>query len=261
MSSISKQSRAQLTLIGLLFVAVLIVGISTSTEQKPFNSKEAKFTDRSQHGLSIVPASCPSYPHYSGECDPPPQPPPPVPPIVVIPHTVDPKKGTITDNSSSTPLTNGELVVLEGETITLSWQCTNSTVSSSNFATIGSTSGSVDVTTNDDTDYYYVCSNPNGDSSVTLPVTTLKPRFDLFQVHPQLVRRGDYTHLTWNAKFVRYCTITAPDGFSWTTSSAVGDVQSNPVTGQTTFNATCYGLVSQVQAQDTVNIIPQFNER
>src|SRR3989344_7766853 len=35
-----------------------------------FISSEVQFTDASPQGLAIVPASCPSDPHYTGECDP-----------------------------------------------------------------------------------------------------------------------------------------------------------------------------------------------
>src|SRR3989344_6972461 len=37
--------------------------------RQPFASSEVQFTDSSAQGLAIVPASCPSSPHYSGECD------------------------------------------------------------------------------------------------------------------------------------------------------------------------------------------------
>ncbi len=49
-----------------LFV-FLIIALSGSTSAQPFNH-EALFSDASSSGLSIVPASCPSDPHYAGEC-------------------------------------------------------------------------------------------------------------------------------------------------------------------------------------------------
>ncbi len=69
-------SASQLLLaIGCIVVAFLLVFLAQS---KPASlaSAEAEFTDASASGLHIVPASCPSSPHYSGECSgsPPPAP-------------------------------------------------------------------------------------------------------------------------------------------------------------------------------------------
>ena len=57
-----------LGLILLLFAAVQLG--AGSRAQDPFVSTEIRFADRSLSGLSIIPASCPSNPHASGECDP-----------------------------------------------------------------------------------------------------------------------------------------------------------------------------------------------
>jgi len=52
----------------LLLLLLLTAGVS-SVSRSPFTSAEVKFTDPSVHGLAIVPASCPSDPHYQGECN------------------------------------------------------------------------------------------------------------------------------------------------------------------------------------------------
>ncbi len=52
-----------LLIAGLCGLSLFISGFT-----KPFESSELAFTDRSPAGLSIVPASCPSNPHYAGEC-------------------------------------------------------------------------------------------------------------------------------------------------------------------------------------------------
>ncbi len=50
------------------FISVLLFAIVSVFPNKSFTSVEAKFTDASTGGLAIVPASCPSDPHYAGEC-------------------------------------------------------------------------------------------------------------------------------------------------------------------------------------------------
>ena len=52
----------------LAVVALAFATIAPTSTGKGFASSELHFTDRSVKGLAIVPASCPSYPHYSGEC-------------------------------------------------------------------------------------------------------------------------------------------------------------------------------------------------
>src|SRR3989344_5593804 len=56
-----------------VFAAVLVAVAILATllnSRQPFASSEVQFTDSSASGLAIVPASCPSSPHYAGECDP-----------------------------------------------------------------------------------------------------------------------------------------------------------------------------------------------
>lgn len=52
----------------LLFFALAMN--SASNNNTPFQSSEVQFTDASRGGLAIVPASCPSSPHYGGDCSP-----------------------------------------------------------------------------------------------------------------------------------------------------------------------------------------------
>ncbi len=65
-------TRLELVLLAaaILALAVLSVWYTASGKQQPFASAEVQFTDASAHGLSIVPASCPSSPSYPGECGP-----------------------------------------------------------------------------------------------------------------------------------------------------------------------------------------------
>lgn len=51
--------------VGLLMLLSVVTGPAST---RPFISNEVQFTDGSSSGLAIVPASCPSSPHYAGEC-------------------------------------------------------------------------------------------------------------------------------------------------------------------------------------------------
>ena len=53
---------------GILFALLALSAFSGARE--PFSSAEVKFTDASAGGLAIMPASCPSDPHWEGECNP-----------------------------------------------------------------------------------------------------------------------------------------------------------------------------------------------
>ena len=59
--------RESILFFGCILAMVLIL-LSFSEARQPFSSAEVKFTDRSAGGLAIMPASCPSDPHWAGEC-------------------------------------------------------------------------------------------------------------------------------------------------------------------------------------------------
>jgi len=76
-SKIEGVVRWRIPLVALLVLTLFFVGGTFFVRGAPaFTSPEAKFTDTSASGLAIVPASCPSDPHYVGQCDeePPPEP-------------------------------------------------------------------------------------------------------------------------------------------------------------------------------------------
>lgn len=53
----------------LAILAVVIAGMFLYADTRPaFSSSEVRFTELSESGLQIVPASCPSSPHYANEC-------------------------------------------------------------------------------------------------------------------------------------------------------------------------------------------------
>lgn len=55
--------------LALSLFALFIYSIFSQSLPAGFRSAELKFTDASARGLAIVPASCPSSPHYDNECE------------------------------------------------------------------------------------------------------------------------------------------------------------------------------------------------
>ncbi len=62
--------------VALLLLAVVAIGLFLNLERSraSVSTAETRFVELSKSGYQIVPASCPSQPHYSGECSTPPQP-------------------------------------------------------------------------------------------------------------------------------------------------------------------------------------------
>jgi hypothetical protein len=63
----SAPSPIRLFVTALYLFAFFLVGFSFLSQAQPY-THEALFSDSSSSGLAIVPASCPSDPHYAGEC-------------------------------------------------------------------------------------------------------------------------------------------------------------------------------------------------
>ncbi len=63
-----KRARENATTIFLVVLGVFVALSYFATANAGFVSHELQFTDASHQGLAIVPASCPSEPHPSGEC-------------------------------------------------------------------------------------------------------------------------------------------------------------------------------------------------
>lgn len=91
------------------FIVVAAVGVTAfstmAADKEGFASVELKFTDASPNGILIVPASCPSSPHYAGECS--------VNPGIPAPP---PDNGCVLGISPST--------IVSGGSATLSWNST-----------------------------------------------------------------------------------------------------------------------------------------
>jgi hypothetical protein len=124
--------RQLLSLLLIACTAYAALSVARFDQTTAFESAEVKFADRSSTGLAIVPASCPSSPHYDGECD------------TIVPT------GQCTISSSS-------WVITRGQSATLSWQGPGAYISGSISPGIGSVaeSGSQTVSPQSTTVYRY----------------------------------------------------------------------------------------------------------
>lgn len=68
----SEQALSQkFAILGVLVLICAIFSVMQFDSRSPISSVETRFVEKSERGLNIIPASCASYPHYSGECSPP----------------------------------------------------------------------------------------------------------------------------------------------------------------------------------------------
>ncbi|MCE9541236.1 hypothetical protein K8R03_01600 [Candidatus Kaiserbacteria bacterium] len=230
-----------LLVIACAFLAAL--AFSSTIEKKPFASAEVQFTDASAHGLAIVPASCPSSPHYAGEC------------------------GTVTGGYAQGSYGPG--TGTGGGRCTPSYTCSGSSLyyisaTCRNYLVQGCAYGCSGG----------ACLPPPSPSFTPFPATRTNPSDGstvaftadgTLQVFPSLVRRNGTVQLYWNAANVSSCTISGTNGDSWTDklSGGTGKV-SSAIVAQTVYTLTCNSLPRATPATITdtvtVNVVPVFNE-
>lgn len=80
---------------------------------------------------------------------------------------------------------------------------------------------------------------------------------------PALVRKGFTTQIHWNAANVDSCTVTAPNGDSWTgENSPVGGEKSGAIQAETTYTLKCLDIRNKEHIRTTkVRILPVFQEK
>jgi trimeric autotransporter adhesin len=80
-------------ILSVVALAVLVVVMFTGEARSPISSAEMRIVEMTQNGFQMVPASCASYPHYSGECS--------TPPAVTSGCTIVANPSTITSGNIS----------------------------------------------------------------------------------------------------------------------------------------------------------------
>ncbi len=228
------RATAKTALIVAVAVAIAAVGAWIAVgSAEPLSSVELSaktLVARGPSGAGVVPASCPSYAHFPGECNPP-------------DFTVSGGGG-----SGSTTTIN------EGDSATLTWECQNSSSSSGvYFDTNGQPSGTTDVAPADTTTYTLVCSN-GGTGSVTVYV--VHPELTI-AANPTRVRSGSASTITWSSTNTNSCTVTGPN---FSASGTSGSQSTGPLTVQSTYTLTCQTDGGSVAESVTVTLIPRFEE-
>lgn len=260
-------------------LAALILVLALNNAAVPFRSSEVAFTDSSAHGMSIVPASCPSYPHYAGDCSsavcPDGTPVPasglcptgqpktcpdgsPVPSNGVCfsaPHTcpdgsaMPPNgicgSGGICPDGSAMP-SNG--VCSTGAICTPTATCKDSTTI--HYRDSACRQGDVACP------QYWSCAAgacvppPSIDYQSFSAISPTGQRFTAsgqLEAHPTLVRSGNSTTLYWNVANVSSCTISSTKGDLWSCggpqcSSGMNGWIPKPILSATTYTLACSAL-------------------
>ena len=263
----------------MLVVAIVLIYLSAPASQS-IHSSELAFTDASHLGLSIVPASCPSYPHPGEICGP-------------TPNCME-------GGSCSCPIgytySGGSCIVAgcpsaHACVIPNGCETTGVCTCPSGYTLQGTICVSIiQHCPPGDIGHYPKCvcvSEPvcNGSSivnvcngapmgnpsSCSLPDSAgcsagrclPPPPADIvtWSVKPILVQSGKSTNVTWEANHVKRCTVIGTNGDGpW--DGASGAQVSSPIIGQTIYTLTCIGFDSEtVTHTATVNIVPQFKEQ
>ena len=277
-SSFIDRIRGQLILVGVLVLFALLVSALGGRLHRVSLSPEVKFTDASASGLSIVPASCPSTPHFVGDCG----------SISCTPtgaigggcvcpagyQAITALDGGIACVPSCTSggtcgggpsgcsigytSSGGQCVftgcpsgyVLSG-TQCITAQCSDS------YSCIGDNLYHRDASCR--STFVETCAFGCGGSSCLPPP---QPEFVPFDAtspsgpfrgsghllaHPTLVVSGDTSQVYWNVTNVSDCDVTGTNGDSWTgpSSGSAGKTTSG-IHNRTTYTLTCYYLTARM---------------
>jgi len=230
-----------------LILAVVILALATFFfgNQTPFVSSEVAFTDTSPQGGKVVPASCPSNTHFPGECS-------------YSEAAYYSEGGYYSEGSyaPSNPAFSCEpQQINQGQPVTLSWQCSDSTGSAGvNFSTGGAVSGEVTINPSVDTTYSIQCSNGG---TATCSVDVLDPSISI-DADPERVRSGETALITWSGVNVNTCVVRGPNDFY--AESTAGSQESEEITEQSTFTLVCENDAGVLTDSVIVRLIPGFEE-
>jgi len=259
--SLSLRESFILGLCGLMLAGVFLAG----SPRAPIASSETRFVEYSESGLQIVPASCPSSPHYSGHCS----------QSIPCSYSFADASNSCLCPTGYTP--SGSVCIPPGDPGTPGYSqgSYNQGYSQSSYYAQSSyySQGSYCSAT-------YFCSGSNlhyrnaqcGESFVQacawgcsgsgcLPPP---PPEGNITASPSIVRRGETSAISWTTKNVTSCTVTENNveiNDSWT-----GNTGTNKPTGvltqQTVYTLRCTGVDGSTFVDAvTVNIIPVFEEQ
>ncbi len=279
-----------------LLVAVTGLCAFASYYSAPLSSIELSLTLHSpagEEGGAVMPASCPSYAHITGQCggsetcNPVTQPSPQwggrsgqcvascsqLGGNQCLGNGVSCPAGTYSRGASydcdvccgTTQLTtcpftaNGasqNLTINGGATVTLSWNCTSPSTSASglNFTTGGAASGSVQLVPSSSTSYVVQCNAAC--SPNTINVTVNYPTISLV-ASPTRVKSGQTSTITWSSSQVTSCTVAGPN---FSASGTSGSQSSGAITSGSSYVLTCQSPGGTLTASVNVTLVPTQTE-
>lgn len=256
-------------------LGLFLVFIATGVQGDTFTSSEFAFTTPQESGLEVVPASCPSYPHYSSECGP-----ANANPslsisagagcVVGVPFTL---AMTATDPDGQQVIYSGVLdgsssfsrgPAVSGVAQNISWTFSSAgthTVQVQAIDTGGAVSSVVGATFScideEDDDGagvggFNVNSSNGSVNSVNVQSWTLN-------AVPSIVLRGATSRVFWGTSDVSSCTVIGTNGDRFTGTQGPADGQvTGPINERTYYTLTCNGGLTAGPV--VVNVLPQWNE-
>ena len=181
----------------VLLAMVALAAFSTFGQPEySFESSEVKFADASPSGLSIIPASCPSSPHYAGECS--------SVSISVSPTSI-PYLGTTYVSWSASGVSSCSIYTSDSTHGLSSWQ---DGLSGSNVPAGG---------LQRDTTFTIRCDSGTYVSSATVQVAPPPPTCSITSILPSSINQGSGTTVSWsssNATHVRIFDSLGTD-YNW----------------------------------------------
>ncbi|NBV77470.1 hypothetical protein EBR66_04880 [bacterium] len=239
--------RPTLFVISASFAAV-VLGILVLEVRTPNPSIELAFTSPSPQGLAIVPASCPSSPHYVGDCS-------------YSQSYYQVYYQNYYQNYYQSYYNTYAQGYYQGYYQTYYqgyYQTSYTNCSSENFCVGNSLyhRGPDNFCTNTPIqNCQYGCSG----GACLLPAPSIS-----FTASPKLIAGGGKTKLTWTSTNTSSCSVTEDNSTivdSWSALSGT-NVLSSPLYQKTTYTLTCIGLNGlQPSLTQTVNIIPDWREK
>lgn len=274
----------------ILAVSIALLSLLAPHQRATFSSAETRFVETSANGMRIVPASCPSNPHSSGECTPPPQPSAGCT-ITASPSTISSGGSSVISWSSTTsyddPYTRTISPTIGGVAWSGTWsvaptQTTTYTLTATHAASASNYSCSVTLNVTQPpqsctptyscqgNDLYYTnasCSNSLVQAcawgcSYGACLLPPDPTGEI-TANPAVVRSGRTTQITWEADNVESCTVTEDNSDinnSWT--GVTGTRTSGEITQLTTYTLRCIDLSGgEFLDYAKVNVIPIWEEQ
>ena len=148
-------------------------------------------------------------------------------------------------------LTASPSSIVAGDFSTLTWNATDAfSCVGVNFSPSGSTSGSTQVTTTENTTYSITCTGPGGQGSASVIITIVAPTppTATLSANPTTINSGQSSALSWSSTDATSCA-----GSNFTPTGTTGSASVSP-NQTTTYSIVCTGRGGSANASTTVTV-------